>query len=388
VKFFLCLTTVLVATAAAMGRPMLEGPEPSRTVRPYERPQPGVRPHPGVVRVIVSDGTGMSFGSGALVAVRQTHGLVVTNWHVVRDAAGPITVVFPDGFRSEATLLRTDRQWDLAALAIRRPPVDPIPVAAQPPRPGEPLTIAGYGGGQYRAVTGRCTQYVAPGPDYPFEMVELSAGAREGDSGGPIFNRRGELAGVLFGAAWGQTTGSYCGRVRWFLSSVDDDFRRLQPDPVMIARRAEPPPSTTPRQPPPRPTVIARPWHPPSGELARQVAPQPEPPGGTWRPADAPGGPADGRPSEGPPLVAIPATPSGVMESGGSPPPAAGSEPDSDGSWVPSERPRSAASPEPTTPLRWEDVAGDTLGEQVKTVLAAIGLLAVFFHGLRLLGKR
>ena len=51
-----------------------------------------------------------------------------------------------------------------------------------------------------------------PVRDWPVEMVELSAAARKGDSGGPILNSRGELAGVLFGAGFGRTTGSYCGR--------------------------------------------------------------------------------------------------------------------------------------------------------------------------------
>ena len=35
-------------------------------------------------------------------------------------------------------------------------------------------------------------------------MLELSAAARDGDSGGPIFNSHGELAGVLFGASRSQ----------------------------------------------------------------------------------------------------------------------------------------------------------------------------------------
>jgi hypothetical protein len=68
-------------------------------------------------------------------------------------------------------------------------------------------------------VSGHCTQYVAPGANLPFEMVELSAEARQGDSGGPIFNERGELAGVLFGASQGTTSGSYCGRVSAFLAA-------------------------------------------------------------------------------------------------------------------------------------------------------------------------
>ena len=205
------------------------------------RPAPVLLPngmHPAVVRVMATDRDGFSLGSGTLVAVSETHGLVITNWHVIRDAAGPIAVAFPNGFQSTATVLRTDHDWDLAALAIWRPNVDPVPLAALPPQPGEPLAIAGYGSGQYRTITGRCTQYVSPGPNQPFEMVELSAPARQGDSGGPILNSRGELAGVLFGTGGGQTAGSYCGRVRMFLTSVREDFFRLRPNPALLAQNS------------------------------------------------------------------------------------------------------------------------------------------------------
>jgi len=173
-----------------------------------------------VVRVYAAETGATSSGSGTLVAVNQQYGLVLTNWHVVRDAEGEITVIFPDGFRSSARLLKIDRDWDLAALAIWRPRTTPISIASNPPQPGDPLTIAGYGQGQYRAVTARCTQFIAPGPNLPYEMVEVSAQAREGDSGGPILNQRGELAGVLFGAARGTTAGSQSQRVRTFLADV------------------------------------------------------------------------------------------------------------------------------------------------------------------------
>ena len=193
-------------------------------------------PNPAVVRVVVPESDGASYGSGTLVAVNESSGLIVTNWHVVRDAAGTIVVYFPDGFHSGAYLLHTDRDWDLAALAIRRPNVQPVSLATQAPQPGEQLTIAGYGSGSYRAISGRVTQYVSPGDNQPFEMVELSAPARNGDSGGPILNSRGELAGVLFGSAHGRTAGSYCGRVRGFLASVDGSFQRISAQ-AMLAQQ-------------------------------------------------------------------------------------------------------------------------------------------------------
>lgn len=197
-------------------------------------------PHPAIVRIISPERDGASYGSGSFVAANDTYGLVLTNWHVVRDAVAPIWVAFPDGFRSAATVLKVDRDWDLAALAIWHPNVTPLPLATQAPQLGEWLTIAGYGSGSFRAISGPCTQYVSPGGNNPFEMIELAASARNGDSGGPILNNRGEVAGVLFGSASGQTTGSYCGRVRWFLSSVADDFQRLPVQQNTIAQQQSP----------------------------------------------------------------------------------------------------------------------------------------------------
>ena len=205
-------------------------------------------PHPAVVRIIAAEPDGASLGTGALVAVDEAHGLVVTNWHVVRDATGPITVVFPDGFRSGALLLKTDHDWDLAALAIQRPQAQPLPLATEPPRPGEPLSIAGYGPeGAYRAVAGRCVKYHTPGGNLPHEILEVDVEARRGDSGGPICNSRGEIAGILFGAAgnmWsgGYTMGSYCGRVRLFLAAAYVDFQRLPGNTTMVAQAPAPQP--------------------------------------------------------------------------------------------------------------------------------------------------
>ena len=72
-------------------------------------------------------------------------------------------------FRLES-LARSARDaddWDLAALVIWRPPIEPVTIAAQPPRPGDVLTIHGYGQGQYRIATGRCTTYYAPRENFP-----------------------------------------------------------------------------------------------------------------------------------------------------------------------------------------------------------------------------
>ncbi len=243
----------------------------------------GQPPHPAVVRITAPGRGSVSYGSGCLIAVNEQHGLVVTNWHVINEATGPITVDFPDGFESTASVQKVDKDWDLAALAIWRPRVAPAKLAGAAPRPGETLTIAGYGPGKYRAVSGECTQYVAPGERFPFEMVEVAVAARQGDSGGPIFNRQGELAGVLFGEGQGRTSGSYCGRVQWFLESVvgpgglgpGRDIAPSVESPEMIAARPPQPRAVAPDPSGPRGTArTGQAIH----ALADLTSPQPQPP--------------------------------------------------------------------------------------------------------------
>ena len=180
----------------------------------------GQTPHPAVVRIVAAEKAGASLGSGVLVDANREQAIVLTNWHVVRDSRSAVLVQFPDGFQTAGTVVRWDEAWDLAALVIWKPPATPVPLAATPPAPGDLLTIAGYGRGPYRAQTGRCTEYLSPGTGYPKEFVELAAGARQGDSGGPILNERGELAGVLFGQNSGRTIGSCSTRLRTFLASI------------------------------------------------------------------------------------------------------------------------------------------------------------------------
>jgi len=350
---------VATAVRAQLPSPGVQTPWAGGTPSWSAAPSSGVGVHPAVVRIIVPDRDGISLGSGALVAVRDQHALVLTNWHVVREAAGPIVVAFPDGFRSGATVLKTDSNWDLAALAIWRPNVAPIPVAIDPPRPGELLSIAGYGSGSYRTITGRCTQYVAPGRNQPFEMVELSAPARQGDSGGPILNSRGELAGVLFGTAAGQTAGSYCGRVRTFVASVGDSFARLQPSAIASAKPPGEGVTVGPGALPPRDaTTVGDPLRQPlQGPLAATGAAPPRmsqpgaPPSTPW-PAAREGGA------------------SSTISVASSPLPGAGS-------------PTVALSTPPKGPH--DDLEETSLWDLTRNVLALIGGVAIFFHAVRLL---
>jgi hypothetical protein len=197
----------------------------------------GQTPRPAVARIVAPDAGGTSVGSGVLVDANAGQALVLTNAHVVRECRGAVLVQFPNGFQSAGTVLRKDETWDLAAIVIWRPEIRPLPIARSLPAVGEPLTIAGYGRGPYREQSGPCTQYLSPGSGLPSELVELSATARQGDSGGPILNGRGEVAGILFGEGGGRTIGASAGRVRGFLREVGS--AGFDPDrPAAFAARA------------------------------------------------------------------------------------------------------------------------------------------------------
>jgi hypothetical protein len=190
----------------------------------------GQTPHPAVCRIVAPEQAGTSLGSGVLVDVNRSQGLVLTNWHVIRESRAAVLVQFPDGFQSAGTVVRWDEAWDLAAIVIWKPQATPVTLATSDPAPGELLTIAGFGRGTYREETGGCTEYLSPGSGYPKEFVELQATARQGDSGGPIFNDRRELAGVLFGQNDGRTIGSCASRVRTFLATAGS--RGFTPTPI------------------------------------------------------------------------------------------------------------------------------------------------------------
>ncbi len=333
-------------------------------------------PHPSVVRVISPERNGASLGSGTLVDVSDKHGLVLTNWHVVKDAAGNVIVSFPDGFQTPGYVVKMDREWDLAAVVIWKPQAKPVPIAPQVPRQGEPLTIAGYGSGNYKAQAGRCVQYLSPAPNRPADIVEVSAAARHGDSGGPILNSRGELAGVLFGEGGGMTSGSAAARVRWFVESLGMK-QNLEPGiqiaaagagdkgqgaggaPLNANRSAAP--ETNWKESAQEPALVAVATPPPYPDTGappiRLLPPIPR--------AETAAGAASGQASQPQPLLTN--TPTSTRLPTTSRPPLV--------STAPSLPPADAAQQ-----ITFEDLIGHTGGQQLKTALAVIGVLFVLYQ--------
>ena len=198
-------------------------------VQPQQQPSQQFLPY--VVRIVAFDSSGQSFGTGSYVGTYGEYGIILTNWHVVWETEGLIHVHFPSGFSSFGALIRSDMDWDLALIAISKPPqsVPTLPISQTVSKPGDPLWIVGWGSGSYRIARGQCVRYLAPKtPNAPHEIMEVDVSARKGDSGGPILNQKGELAGVLFGSDMVRNTaGSYCERVNRFLMETQTEIEHL-----------------------------------------------------------------------------------------------------------------------------------------------------------------
>ena len=181
------------------------------------------------------------FGSGCYVAEVGEFGIVLTNWHVVSEAAGPLLVKF-SRFETPGTVIMADTVWDIAAIVIYRPPFLPFPISLEVPQLGDELWVAGFGQQSdlsgYQVSSGPVLGYGRPnessdeegvskwrgGPDskatLPCETIQIGTGVRYGDSGGPIINKYGELAGILWGSDGHLAMGTFCLRLQAFLTQA------------------------------------------------------------------------------------------------------------------------------------------------------------------------
>ena len=239
------------------------------TLAPGESPV-DARP---IARIVNTQGAGRTMGTGTLVDVFASQGLVLTCGHLFRDGVGTVVVTFPNGKSHAAVLLKVDAAADLAALAISKPDVGPVELAGEFPQRGDELVSCGYGSdGRLWCNRGQALGYVTTLGGHGRETLELSGAARLGDSGGPVLDRQGRMVAVLFGTNGRVVDATFCGRIRRFLEGLSPRFHNPQP-------QMPPGPSVGPPQPiePSEPLVDVPP--PPAAPIVRRRPPSaPRPP--------------------------------------------------------------------------------------------------------------
>jgi S1-C subfamily serine protease len=178
---------------------MLQLPNVADTV---ERVRPAVVSI--VAEVVVQDFFGISrgFGSGSGV-IFDSSGLVLTNYHVVEDAAS-LVVTMDDGRQVEAQVVGYDRLSDLAVLRISGNNYPFVPLGKDVPLrvgdwviaignalalPGGPTVTVGVVSALGRTLDE--SQSVTL-----YDLIQTDAVINPGNSGGPLLNLQGQLVGI------------------------------------------------------------------------------------------------------------------------------------------------------------------------------------------------
>lgn len=142
-------------------------------------------------------------GTGFVVAPDR----VMSNAHVV--AGADSVTVEADGQTFEAHVVSYDPNADISILDVPNLPSAPLTFYEGEAPPGTDAVVLGYpGGGDFAATPARVRETIElQGPDIYHsttvtrEVYTIRGTVRQGNSGGPMINRAGQVLGVVFGAA-------------------------------------------------------------------------------------------------------------------------------------------------------------------------------------------
>ncbi|MSP21484.1 MAG: PDZ domain-containing protein [Dehalococcoidia bacterium] len=161
------------------------------------------RVRPSVVRIGASTGGGFGgqgTGSGVMV---DREGNILTNYHVI-EGAQALTIELLDGTQARATVVGTDPGNDLAVIRATLPADEIHPASfadSDRVRVGEPVFAIGNPFGLVFTVTsgiisGRERERSAIDGRPIRNVLQTDAAVNPGNSGGPLFNARGEVVGI------------------------------------------------------------------------------------------------------------------------------------------------------------------------------------------------
>jgi S1-C subfamily serine protease len=151
------------------------------------------------VRVRATACHAVGVGTGFLADAR----VLVTAAHVV-DRADEVVLQtwdgedIPVGFVTRAVFTAADGD-DLAVIHLDRDTGATALLAERDPALGDPVDVVGYpGGGRLRTTSGEVVDYVSE-PDFDIDRaMRTTAQVRPGNSGGPVFDNKGRVVGVVF----------------------------------------------------------------------------------------------------------------------------------------------------------------------------------------------
>jgi hypothetical protein len=195
------LAIALLAVTSAAGAIPQEVPQKPSGESPVARPQSTTEnratewaeivAHTRPAVVVIETDKGLASGF-----VIKPDGIVVTNYHVVADATA-MAVKLPSGevYRN-VYLLGSDTIDDLAFLKIEAVDLPTIPLGnSNDVQVGEEVLLVGAPQGLEQTVSNGLISGIRI--DEGVRVLQTSAAASPGSSGGPLLNRRGQAVGVM-----------------------------------------------------------------------------------------------------------------------------------------------------------------------------------------------
>jgi S1-C subfamily serine protease len=203
-------TAALAGPALLVAISMAPVPRPG-DARPSPTPIPPLsavyaKVAPSVVQIkaLRADGTLGESGSGVVI---DDAGNILTALHVVQNARS-LTVVFPDGTQSPATIIAEVATSDIAALRASNTPARLVPATLGNPsslRIGDDAIVIGNPFALTRSlstgvISGLDRSVVVPNQGRSLTgLIQFDAAVNPGSSGGPLVNRDGEVVGIVTG---------------------------------------------------------------------------------------------------------------------------------------------------------------------------------------------
>jgi serine protease Do len=172
---------------------------------------------------------GISAGSGFVLTA---DGYIVTNQHVVEGATS-VTVSFANGKQMSATVIGSDAVNDIALLKVAATGLKPVTIGSSKAlRVGEQVVAIGNALGE---LSFSLTVGYVSGIDRSIStdgsisnMIQTDASINSGNSGGPLFNSRGEVVGIITAKYSGATASGASIEGVGFALPIDDVIGMLQ----------------------------------------------------------------------------------------------------------------------------------------------------------------
>lgn len=177
-------------------------PPPALASRVYAQIQPSLVQVE--TKILGTDGKEEG-GRGAGVII-DDNAQILTSLHVVKDAI-EIQVLFMDGTRSEAQIVTTQPENDIALLKPLQAPTQFVPAVlgnSQALNIGDEVFAVGspFGltGSESAGIVSGLNRVYHPATGQQLEkMIQFDAAVNPGNSGGPLVDRNGEVVGIVTG---------------------------------------------------------------------------------------------------------------------------------------------------------------------------------------------